>query len=134
MVYYEHDILDEIYTPAVLDRFRVYYENVEITTVNTTYKGDTCCLHTKEELYGVTLTNGDEITIPVADVISFKGIKCGAWYKMNNPHLIPKLYAAKYYRMALNPDKSPERYNRMVAIETKLLAEIDRNVDFTSIP
>ena len=53
---------------------------------------------------------------------------------MNAPHLVPKLYAAKYYRMALHPDRSPERYNRIVAIESKLLTEIERDVDFTSIP
>ena len=51
---------------------------------------------------------------------------------MNTPHLIPKLYAAKYYKM--DPEKSPERYNRMVAIETKLTEEINKDVDFTSIP
>lgn len=53
---------------------------------------------------------------------------------MNTPHLIPKLYAAKYYKMALDPEKSPERYNRMAAIESKLTEEINKGIDFTSIP
>lgn len=53
---------------------------------------------------------------------------------MKAPLLVPKLYAAKYYRMAINPDKEPERHSRIAAIETKLINEIERDVDFTSIP
>lgn len=53
---------------------------------------------------------------------------------MNAPILVPKLYAAKYYRIAINPEKEPERYSRIAAIETKLMNEIERDVDFTSIP
>ena len=53
---------------------------------------------------------------------------------MNAPILVPKLYAARYYRIAINPEKEPERYSRVAAIETKLKNEIERDVDFTSIP
>ena len=75
MVFYEYDVLDDKYD---VDRFRVYYENVEITTAEEVYEAVSCCLHTRHEIYGLTLTNGTEIEIPSADVITFKGIECGA--------------------------------------------------------
>ena len=75
MVFYEYDVLDDKYD---VDRFRVYYENVEITTAEDVYEAVSCCLHTRHEKYSVTLTTGDEAIIPVADVITFKGIECGA--------------------------------------------------------
>ena len=75
MVYYGHDVLDDKYD---VNRFRRYYSDVEITTADDVYEGETCCLQTKQEIYHVTLTNGNEVSIPSADVISFKGILCGA--------------------------------------------------------
>lgn len=76
MVYYEHDVSDEMY-PDV-DNSREYYTDVKITTADNVYEGSTCCYLIRHEIYGVTLTNGTEIEIPSADVINFKGTVCGA--------------------------------------------------------
>ncbi len=48
--------------------------------------------------------------------------------------LVPKLYAAKYYRMAINPAKEYGRYCRVAAVEEDIKRIIDEKVDFTAIP
>ena len=53
---------------------------------------------------------------------------------MNASHLVPKLYAAKYYRMALNPAKDFERYTRVAAIEEDIKRILDNGVDINAIP
>ena len=53
---------------------------------------------------------------------------------MNAPDLISTLYAAKYYRMAINPSKEYEKYCRVSAVEEDLTEAINREYDFTVIP
>ena len=53
---------------------------------------------------------------------------------MDATHLVPKLMAAKYYRMAINPAKEYERYCRVAAIESDLKNIIDAGVDMNAIP
>ena len=53
---------------------------------------------------------------------------------MDASALVPKLMAAKYYRMAINPAKEYERYCRVAALEDDLKDIIDKGVDITAIP
>ena len=53
---------------------------------------------------------------------------------MNAATLLPKLYAAKYYRAAINPAKEFERYCRVSTVEDELTNIINKDVDFTAIP
>ena len=78
MVFYEHDILDERYTDADLDKYNVYFGSVKLTTDNRVYECDSCCLRIKREIYGITLRDGTELDIPVSDVISLEETLCGA--------------------------------------------------------
>ena len=48
--------------------------------------------------------------------------------------LVPKYYAARYYRMAINPAKAFERYCRVAAVEEDIKNILDNGVDFTAIP
>lgn len=48
--------------------------------------------------------------------------------------LVPKLYAAKYYKMAINPAKDYERYCRVAAVEDDIKNILDNGVDITAIP
>ena len=48
--------------------------------------------------------------------------------------LVPKLYAARYYRMAINPAKEYDRYCRVAAVEDDIKSILDNGVDFTAIP
>lgn len=48
--------------------------------------------------------------------------------------LLPKYYAAKYYRMAINPSKQYERYCRVSAVEDDLKKILDKGVNYAAIP
>ena len=48
--------------------------------------------------------------------------------------LVPKYYAAKYYRMALNPAKEYERYCRAAAVEDDIKRILDNEVNMNAIP
>ena len=53
---------------------------------------------------------------------------------MNTAALVPKYYAAKYYRMAINPAKEYERYSRVAAVEDDLKNILDNGVNMNAIP
>ena len=48
--------------------------------------------------------------------------------------LVPKLYAARYYRMAINPAKEYDRYCRVAAVEDDIKRILDNGVDMNAIP
>lgn len=74
MVYYDHDVLDEMYSDAEMDKYNVYFGSVKLTTDNRVYECESCCLRLRHEIYGITLRDGTELDIPISDVISV----CGA--------------------------------------------------------
>ena len=48
--------------------------------------------------------------------------------------LVPKYYAARYYRMAINPAKEYDRYCRVAAVEDDIKRILDNGVDYAAIP
>lgn len=53
---------------------------------------------------------------------------------MKAASLLPKLMAARYYRMSINPAKEYERYCRVAAVENDLKKILDNGVDINAIP
>ena len=83
MVYYDHDVLDDMYD---VDKYYVYYDGeTTITTSDAVFNLESCCLQTKHEVYYGATADGTDVEIPVSDVISLKGTVlykgAAAWFQ-----------------------------------------------------
>lgn len=71
MVFYDHDVLDDMYD---VDKYYVYYDGeTTITTSDAVYELESCCLQTKQEVYYGTKHDGSHVDIPASDVVSIEG-------------------------------------------------------------
>ena len=69
MVFYDHDVLDDM----EIDKHYVYFNDKIFTTVSGIVSIEAGYLQTKKEaIYGRT-TDGTDVVIPAADIVSIEG-------------------------------------------------------------